>query len=305
MAAESRIRDVDMASEMTNFTKLQILQQSGTAMLAQANMSQPGRAQPAAVAAASTELTARPMPPIAPVEWCTSGTLPAGVLRDPGCCVFRARALSSCARARPSPQPLRRSRATAAMRGELWRAPPRRATRPCPEGSRRRDPGELGISEPAACAPCRLAHADAREVGEDHPEERDVRGLEYRPSTIPTLAIAATPRSQPRSRDRPACGTRCACTVGTLVADRCQHRAVHADRPLAVNAAQRGLTVGVAVAGPGVEVVDFVDRVRRVWRRSRGGIHVANATGGGTARRTDHVISCRVSLFRCTCACLG
>ena len=38
MAAESRIRDVDMAQEMTNFTKLQILQQSGTAMLAQANM---------------------------------------------------------------------------------------------------------------------------------------------------------------------------------------------------------------------------------------------------------------------------
>jgi flagellin len=37
MAAESRIRDVDMAQEMTNFTKLQILQQSGTAMLAQAN----------------------------------------------------------------------------------------------------------------------------------------------------------------------------------------------------------------------------------------------------------------------------
>jgi flagellin len=37
-AAESRIRDVDMASEMTNFTKHQILQQSGTAMLAQANM---------------------------------------------------------------------------------------------------------------------------------------------------------------------------------------------------------------------------------------------------------------------------
>ena len=37
MAAESRIRDVDMAAEMTNFTKLQILQQSGTAMLAQAN----------------------------------------------------------------------------------------------------------------------------------------------------------------------------------------------------------------------------------------------------------------------------
>ena len=37
MAAESRIRDVDMAEEMTNFTRLQILQQSGTAMLSQAN----------------------------------------------------------------------------------------------------------------------------------------------------------------------------------------------------------------------------------------------------------------------------
>jgi flagellin len=38
-AAESRIRDVDMADEMANFTKLQILQQAGTAMLAQANQS--------------------------------------------------------------------------------------------------------------------------------------------------------------------------------------------------------------------------------------------------------------------------
>jgi flagellin len=36
-AAESRIRDADMAAEMTNYTKYQILQQSGTAMLAQAN----------------------------------------------------------------------------------------------------------------------------------------------------------------------------------------------------------------------------------------------------------------------------
>ncbi len=36
-AAESRIRDVDMAKEMMIYTKLQILQQSGTAMLAQAN----------------------------------------------------------------------------------------------------------------------------------------------------------------------------------------------------------------------------------------------------------------------------
>lgn len=37
-ASESTIRDVDMAFEVTNFTKLQILQQSGIAMLAQANM---------------------------------------------------------------------------------------------------------------------------------------------------------------------------------------------------------------------------------------------------------------------------
>ena len=37
MASESRIRDVDMAKEMTNFTKLNILQQAGTSMLAQAN----------------------------------------------------------------------------------------------------------------------------------------------------------------------------------------------------------------------------------------------------------------------------
>ncbi len=36
-AAESRIRDADMAEEMTGFTKNQILIQSGTAMLAQAN----------------------------------------------------------------------------------------------------------------------------------------------------------------------------------------------------------------------------------------------------------------------------
>ena len=38
-AAESRIRDADMAMEMTKFTKLQILQQSGTSMLSQANQS--------------------------------------------------------------------------------------------------------------------------------------------------------------------------------------------------------------------------------------------------------------------------
>jgi flagellin len=36
-ASESRIRDVDMAAEMVQFTKFQILQQAGTSMLAQAN----------------------------------------------------------------------------------------------------------------------------------------------------------------------------------------------------------------------------------------------------------------------------
>jgi len=36
-ASESRIRDVDMASEMVNYTKNQILSNAGTAMLAQAN----------------------------------------------------------------------------------------------------------------------------------------------------------------------------------------------------------------------------------------------------------------------------
>ena len=37
-AAESRVRDVDMAKEMMEFTKQNILQQAATAMLAQANM---------------------------------------------------------------------------------------------------------------------------------------------------------------------------------------------------------------------------------------------------------------------------
>src|SRR5436309_10618297 len=41
-ASESRIRDVDMASEMVNFTKRQLLQQAGTSMLAQANQSSAG-----------------------------------------------------------------------------------------------------------------------------------------------------------------------------------------------------------------------------------------------------------------------
>lgn len=36
-ASESRIRDLDVAAEMVNFTKSQILQQAGTAILAQAN----------------------------------------------------------------------------------------------------------------------------------------------------------------------------------------------------------------------------------------------------------------------------
>ncbi len=38
MASESRMRDTDIAEQMVNFTKNQILVQSGTAMLAQANL---------------------------------------------------------------------------------------------------------------------------------------------------------------------------------------------------------------------------------------------------------------------------
>jgi flagellin len=41
-ASESRIRDVDMAKEMVNFSKFQILQQAGTSMLAQANQAPQG-----------------------------------------------------------------------------------------------------------------------------------------------------------------------------------------------------------------------------------------------------------------------
>jgi len=37
-ASESRIRDLDMATGMVEYTKNQILTQAGTAMLAQANM---------------------------------------------------------------------------------------------------------------------------------------------------------------------------------------------------------------------------------------------------------------------------
>jgi len=41
-AAESRIRDTDMASEMSNYTRASILSQAGTAMLAQANQAGQG-----------------------------------------------------------------------------------------------------------------------------------------------------------------------------------------------------------------------------------------------------------------------
>jgi flagellin len=41
-ASESRIRDTDMAQEMTNFTRSQILTQAGTSMLAQANQAPQG-----------------------------------------------------------------------------------------------------------------------------------------------------------------------------------------------------------------------------------------------------------------------
>jgi flagellin len=41
-ASESRIRDTDMAQEMTSFTRNQIMNQAGTAMLAQANQASQG-----------------------------------------------------------------------------------------------------------------------------------------------------------------------------------------------------------------------------------------------------------------------
>ena len=41
-ASESQIKDVDMAAEMVNFTKLQVLQQAGTSMLSQANSQSQG-----------------------------------------------------------------------------------------------------------------------------------------------------------------------------------------------------------------------------------------------------------------------
>jgi len=41
-ASNSQIQDVDMASEMVNFTKLQVLQQAGTSMLSQANSQSQG-----------------------------------------------------------------------------------------------------------------------------------------------------------------------------------------------------------------------------------------------------------------------
>ena len=52
-ASESRIRDVDMAAEMTKFTKLNILQQAGTSMLAQANQAPQGVLSPAAASTQS------------------------------------------------------------------------------------------------------------------------------------------------------------------------------------------------------------------------------------------------------------
>ena len=50
-SAESRIRDVDMAEEMVTLTKNQILQQAGTAMLAQANQAPQAVLQPPQVVA--------------------------------------------------------------------------------------------------------------------------------------------------------------------------------------------------------------------------------------------------------------
>ena len=67
-AAESRIRDADMSQEMLNFTKLQILSQSGTAMLAQANQLPADGAEPyprVSLTAKRSETARGPLRPLA------------------------------------------------------------------------------------------------------------------------------------------------------------------------------------------------------------------------------------------------
>ena len=60
-ASESRIRDVDMAAEMTKFTKLGILQQAGTSMLAQANQAPQGVLSPAPLVTRTLACSAPPV----------------------------------------------------------------------------------------------------------------------------------------------------------------------------------------------------------------------------------------------------
>jgi len=59
-ASESRIRDLDVASEMVNFTKTQILQQAGTAILAQANSAPQKHPHPAPLARFPGSASAEP-----------------------------------------------------------------------------------------------------------------------------------------------------------------------------------------------------------------------------------------------------
>ena len=59
-ASETRIRDVDMAAEMIKFTKLNILQQAGTSMLAQANQAPQGVLSPAPLERSSGRVRSRP-----------------------------------------------------------------------------------------------------------------------------------------------------------------------------------------------------------------------------------------------------
>ena len=67
-ASESRIRDVDMAAEMTKFTKLNILQQAGTSMLAQANQAPAGRP-------VAAPLVVRPVPHVSGLKIGPSGPI--------------------------------------------------------------------------------------------------------------------------------------------------------------------------------------------------------------------------------------
>ena len=128
-ASESRIRDVDMAAEMTKFTKLNILQQAGTSMLAQANQAPAGRPVAAPLDPHTHSVGGPPGPPT------SSLTLSVSQVRVAG---------NRCRRRGIRPHPHRRSRAAprAPRRSSRSsrRSSPSRAHRARHHGARRRRP---------------------------------------------------------------------------------------------------------------------------------------------------------------------